>query len=60
MDNYTVAFHPRFEEMAAELAELEEDRTNLAMLLRRDAFERVRESAAAQPRDKWAEMSGNI
>ena len=29
MDNYTVAFHPRFEEMAAELAELEEERNQL-------------------------------
>ena len=31
MDNYTVAFHPRFEEMAAELAELEPEPHPLSM-----------------------------
>ena len=60
MDNYTVAFHPRFEEMAAELAELDEERTCLALLMGNEAFERVREIVEAQPREKWAAFYGTI
>ena len=47
-------------DIAAELAELEEERTNLALLMGREAFERVREIVEAQPREKWAAFYGTI
>lgn len=48
MEDCTIKFHPAFPQMVANIAELEEARTQLQMVLEPEIFERVRRIIEAQ------------
>ena len=60
MNECKVTFHPVFVEAVKDAAELEEERTQLQMVMEKSTFERVREIIEAQPAEKRAAYYGTI
>lgn len=60
MEDCTVKFHPAFPQMVAKIAELEEARTRLQMVLEPEIFERIRQIIEAQDMRKRAAYYGTI